>query len=500
MALLRSFLLRPSVSLIGILAVAASFRLWRVESHSLWLDEAFSVLAAARPLPETLRMLADCSAQPLYHVILHYWMRWGGTGEAHVVRLSAVFGLMLVALAYRVGTLRFSRPVGMVAGLLTALSPIHLFYSRQARMYGLLALVSLAAVFALERACERGRRLDWLVYATLAAAAMYTHLYGLFIPVIAFALIWTRRWDRMTVRRALFSHLGILLVYVPWLPSLWRQVSEHHTPHLDRPGVLDVLRSFYYFSFGQPLSVAATPHLIRWALSLIFAGLLVLGLCAVWRRRSVWVFYLILPLGLAYLISFIKPAYFAGRYDMMVFPAWTLLVAVGFTTVRPLALRWAIGTAVIGLMLWPLSLYLRSVTNERPWNDIADLIVKQAEVGDVIIFTGLSRPPVQYYLGKTGRRLILHSYPSDLERHMAWIDRARMTAHPEALVRDADALLEHVEQELRPNGRVWLVYSHPDVSDTLRLRLDTRMAGMVVARQGELSYPVFVYQRRQGPA
>lgn len=496
--MLRSFLARThlSVGLLSLLLVAAALRLWSIDTHSLWLDEAFSAIAAARPLPEMLEMLRHDSAQPFYHLILHSWIGWGGMTETHLVRLSAIVGLMLVGLVYGIGTADFSRPAGLYAGLLVALSPIHLFYSRQVRMYGLLALVSVAAMVALERACERGRRRDWLGYGVLAVMAMYTHLYGLFVSLIAAVFVWLRRRDRTAVRAALYCHLGILAVYTPWLPSLWYQVSGHHTPHLDRPTLLDVGRSFYYFSFGQPLSVVATPHPIRWMLSLIFSGLLVLGLRTVWRRRPVWVFSLILPLSLGYVMSFITPVYFSGRYDLMVFPVWALLVAAGLTAVKPLILQRVIGLTAIGLTLWPLSLYLRAVAHDAPRNDIADLIVKQGKEGDVVILTGLSRPPIQYYLDKVGQRVIMHSYPRELGQHIGWIDRAQLTAHPDALVRDAEALIAHVEQELRPGGRVWLVYSHPDVSDPLRRQLDARMAMTVAARQGELSYPVFVYLKK----
>lgn len=482
---------RPPIPVL-VFVCAGMLRFWRIDAHSLWHDEAFSVLAARRSLPEMMQWLREDSAQPLYHVLLHGWIACFGDTEASVVALSALTGLALVGLVYHAGAVVFSRHAGFWAALLTALSPIHLFYSRQARMYGLLALLGLGAMLMLVTALERNRWRDWIGYAALVYAAMLTHIYGFFLPAVAGILLWMERPSGTVIKRAVLSHLGIGAAYVWWIPSLWPQITETHTPHLTPPAVLDVARTLYYFSFGQPISVSATPHPIRWALSLICAGLMLAGLWAS-RRRPVWGVYLFAPLCLGYAVSHIAPVYFPGRYDMLVFPAWVMLVAAGIASFRTWRVRMMAGLLTVGLTLWPLSVYLQGIARERARYDVADLIAEASREGDMVICTGLSRPTVEYGLMRRRVPVTLTSYPSEMERHMAWIDPERLLADPDRLVRDAEAVWTRIERTLPSGGRVWLVYSHPEISDVLKQRLDARMRMTVIS--GE-RYPVFAYRQR----
>ena len=67
---------------------------------------------------------------------------------------------------------------------LTALSPFMIYYSAEARAYGLLMFFVAGSTLSLLLALDTGRRRWWIVYAICAAAAFYTHYTCLFVLAV----------------------------------------------------------------------------------------------------------------------------------------------------------------------------------------------------------------------------------------------------------------------------------------------------------------------------
>ena len=65
--------------------------------------------------------------------------------------LPVRFGVAAIALAYRVGARLYARRVGVLAAALLAFAPFQVRYSREARMYALLATAVLASFLFLVR-------------------------------------------------------------------------------------------------------------------------------------------------------------------------------------------------------------------------------------------------------------------------------------------------------------------------------------------------------------
>ena len=153
-----------------ITASGLALRLIRLGEIGLWYDEAFGLLIARRPWGEMNALLAMDVHPPLWFWFLHLW----GTASVTWARLS---GALLGAATIPALWLGVRRPLGegtaLLAALLLAVHPIHVFHSQELRMYalqGLLFVAMLSIVLPrLSGAMTPGR---WAFLAVLARPAV----------------------------------------------------------------------------------------------------------------------------------------------------------------------------------------------------------------------------------------------------------------------------------------------------------------------------------------
>jgi len=138
--------------LLVIVGLGGLLRLYQIGSKGLWLDEAFSVWLAWQPVGEMLSWLVNIDQHPpLYYTLLHFWVALGDT--AAIVRaLSALLGTLTIPAVYFLGRrLTGEGGVGLLGALILAVSPFHVRFAQETRMYTLLALSASLALVALVR-------------------------------------------------------------------------------------------------------------------------------------------------------------------------------------------------------------------------------------------------------------------------------------------------------------------------------------------------------------
>lgn len=168
--------------------------LWRLGAPSLWYDELFNVnLILGHDLPGMFAVLRTQQPYPpLYYLLLKGWAALvgarpyapglePGSGLEFLLRFPSVLaGVVSLALLVPLG--RRSRISGAAfLPWLLALHPMFLWYARDARLYALWVLLTLAAIYALMA------RRRWLWWGA-AAAALLTHYFALF-PLVGAAVV-----------------------------------------------------------------------------------------------------------------------------------------------------------------------------------------------------------------------------------------------------------------------------------------------------------------------
>ena len=201
----------------ALVLLALALRLARLRFQPLWWDEGWSLYFATTDVGTMLELTAVDIHPPFYYLLLHLWTRLFGPGVGSVRLLSILIGTATVPLLYLAGKrlldprVPLRSPVGkrlldrrgplMAVGLL-ALSPFHIYYSQEVRMYGLVTLLGLAATyFALGWEPEGWGGGQAAGYVLVAAAALYTQYYAAFL-LLALNLVVLVRWLRNRGLRA----------------------------------------------------------------------------------------------------------------------------------------------------------------------------------------------------------------------------------------------------------------------------------------------------------
>ena len=226
-----------------ILMLAAGLRFHRIDAQSLWYDEGVSLGEAQATVGQILRDAAADIHPPGYYLLLAGWQDLTGSSELALRMLSALFSVLTVALVYAVGAHLFGRPTAVLAALFVAVNPFHVWYGQEARMYALFEALSASSVLftalvlsALGQMTSGPYQLRRVVpfatgYVLINVAGLYTHYTFPFVMLgecLVF-LLWLARRSRKARMLAAWVGLQIatLLLYAPWLPSAYRQLTTY---------------------------------------------------------------------------------------------------------------------------------------------------------------------------------------------------------------------------------------------------------------------------------
>lgn len=183
-------------------------------NQSFWLDEAAQALEAARPFSQQLRLSADFHP-PLFHLMLHFWM-YLGRSEIWIRFLSVFFGMGSLVLLYKLVRVLGNKEEGFLAILFLTISPYHIWYSQEARSYMLFVFLSLFSTLALLKK-------QWVLYILFTVLSLYSFYFALFfIFGHAFYIFFM---EKRCHKQFFFSLLVSLLLFLPWAPSLIRQLA-----------------------------------------------------------------------------------------------------------------------------------------------------------------------------------------------------------------------------------------------------------------------------------
>jgi mannosyltransferase len=209
-------------------------RFYRLDGLSLWEDEIFTATRAPWPPAELIAWTAGDVHPPLYYLLIHGLLALGKSDW--LLRWpSALFGVLSLALVYRLGRELFGRTAAIAGMALLALSPFALRYDQEARMHALFMFLSLLSIFCLVKAMRAGGRTWWAAFALVTALNLYT-IYFAFL-VLGMEALWVgltlvflpRRRERIAhyALRFTFYSLTALALYLPWWPSFLAFVGRN---------------------------------------------------------------------------------------------------------------------------------------------------------------------------------------------------------------------------------------------------------------------------------
>lgn len=359
-----------------IVAVAAFLRFLLLDQQGLWFDEFCTIRAAKEPWADLLRMLAvvESAKPPLYFAVMHEWIRLG-IGDALVRIPSVVFGVVACLAAAVIGRRLLGPRSGWLLGLFVALSPMHVWYSQEARMYALFTAVGFTALVFLLRFLESRSFKDLAGYTLFAILTCYTFTYGPFLAVFAtlFAFLRQPKVEPRLQWQLLGANAVTALAFAPWILVMLETASSGRGV---QPFPTPLFESFAYtfFTLGFGFTLGPTSDALRangrrifqvepFDSAVLVAGSLLLGLLVLWGLAIHWkrnrpAFYfstlgILMFWPMALLPSLLKPGVpYLPRYTILALVPVGLAVVgvIGQVPVRrwlgiPLAV-FALGVAV----------------------------------------------------------------------------------------------------------------------------------------------------------
>lgn len=209
------------LALLLLILFTALLRFYDLDRMGLWRDEAWSWYQSSGTLMDVINRTAADNYPPLHNFILNLTMRLFGDSETALRAPSALLGTLAVWLTYRTGTVLWDRQTGVVAGLLLMLSGFHVWYSQEARMYGLLSCTAVFYLLTTIHTIDKPSR-RWLAANGLAGILLlYSHVYGSFIFVginmfVLISLVQRRTWIHMNWKEWLMPQIGAAAVFSTW--------------------------------------------------------------------------------------------------------------------------------------------------------------------------------------------------------------------------------------------------------------------------------------------
>jgi uncharacterized membrane protein len=276
----------------------------------------------------------------LSYVLLHLWP-WVSAGDFWLRLPSAVLGALAAPLAWawvrRIG----SPAEALLTGLLVAAMPLQVDLAQEARMYGLLLLLTALSLWLLDRLLVQPTSGALLAYAAIAACMLYTHYYGAFLIAGEGAAVLLAFRSHYKGARAALGALAVAAVlFVPWLPVLASQAAAIRGDYwIESPTLTTLWVTFRDLAAHTPPDEPF--RIVLRVAYVIQAGLLILGAVVAWRRprQRVAACLLVLPIAMALGMSILVAPIYAVRYVSPVGLGFALLLSRGaFSLTNRLAL------------------------------------------------------------------------------------------------------------------------------------------------------------------
>lgn len=451
--------------------LAAALRFYKLGQWSFWIDELYTLI-------DSLAILQRWWAATLSILLSSLTINLLGEGEWQARLAPALIGVISAPILYFPVRRLTNTYVALLASLLLAISPWHLYWSQNARFYPLMFLAYTLGLLLFFRALEEdnGRLAASGAFFLMLAIGERTSAF-LFLPVLAAylgALFIFRLPKPAGLRVGILAWLLLPIAYYA-LPEVYiilfgESVTSIEQVTTERDVARSGLEVIWTLFIGNPgVSPQWLVNSIVESISIpIFILALFSGLTLVWRRDRFGLFLVtgaVVPTMLMVLLSFFS--YVLDRYVFITLFFWILLAAIG---VQRLFMTDSVEGRIMAtgvLMLLVASAMAQNVYYFKyelgarsNWKAALAYVEQQRHSVAEPVFIGYPEM-AQYYLGKEEN--VYHideilTMDMDEVRERAWFV-------------DSGWLAPESAQWLRENARLMAVYDVHTTIETLPMRV-----------------------------
>jgi hypothetical protein len=396
-----------------------------LNADGYWVDEVWSLRTAGGPtfgplsLSESWQRIAteDAWQAPGFYLLLNVWGGMVGWSEAATRTLSLLFGVLSVAMLYRVGRDLHSPLAGVGAAVALTTSAFYVNFYHELRGYTLYVFLTALCVWSywkLIQAVELHRRKEpkenagvEVAFVMSVAGLLYTHYFAALTVIVLglyhalFVYVDLKRWrePRMWLRWGEWAwwRVGVLagmgaLLFVPWLNVLLfaTQLAQRFPRYTLPPDVMvqSVVNAFsnnnvllmLVLGLGAGLTAKAQSTQREFTTE---AQRTQRGIGLVWELVIGW---LVVGLGASYLLIMGEVRYFMG-----VWVALALLAGVGVARLAKVINPALLMGGWLVINVW--NIYHTGATGNTHWDgwhepfrELAQVMLPELSTGDSLFY------------------------------------------------------------------------------------------------------------------
>lgn len=384
--------------LAGIVFLGLFLRFFELSRKPFWLDEASTNFLTTQP--DVLAVISAATND--HHAPLHFITVWlikaVGSSEFMLRLPSAIAGALTVLVIFFIAKELYSNEAGLIAAALLAVSPYHLHYSQEARMYGMAVLFVSLAIYFFLRSIRTGNLYDWLLFGCTCALAFSTHFYAAFAILALIIGYWIIRFCEFSIRKETggkilqgvslphdFLHFlaGLILAALLVLPVLGSFINQSgyfvSQTNVKLSAFEIPYRTFFDFSDYSD------------AIAVLFVCLMLIGIIMVWQKKRTTAVaiagIMVIPMIIGMYLASIIP--FDVRYHLYLITIFLALVSI------PLA--WlsqrshtdygtlSIITLILLLSALPLYAYYTEPFVGQDWRAASVTLKELSKPGDAVV-------------------------------------------------------------------------------------------------------------------
>lgn len=371
-------------------------------NQSVWLDEAISLVSAKNlSFSQIVYELGPFDVHPPgYYLLLKVWVLFLGDSEIISRTLSVIFGVSTIYITYLLAEKFFSRKVGYLSALFMAISPLGVYYSQEIRMYCAAAFFSALSFLFLIQIIEK-KKFSSLFYiiSNLAVLSLDYMAYLIFPAQLIYIIFLKKKYLKRICTLLLIS----VLFALPWLILLPSQLIKGKYAAENLPlwgkivggnSIKDLGLIFAKNIVGR---ISFENKILYGGFVGFFSVLYLYFLYLAWRVKEAKIFFcwLLLPIFLAFVISFFLPVFAYHRF-IFVLPALYILIAVGVLNLRKFS-------TLISLVITLISLtslgyyYMNPKFQREHWRQAFEFILEKKSSSIVLFEDNHKPPPFIYY-------------------------------------------------------------------------------------------------------
>ncbi len=384
--------------LIGITIIAAFLRIYNLGRESLWLDEAATKMFVESGFWGMWEHFTTWEPNPPLNVWLTIPFYALYKSEFTLRLIPALAGIATVPAVYYLGKVWRNSTIGLAAAALIAFSPLHIYYSQEARAYSLVTFLSVLMLWSFLTARKTNEYKWWILTAIFSALALWTHYYVLILIGVIYAYALYEAGipgKEFRVKEKLKRVLPSIVIFI-WLTLPITLVGYYLATKRFSAGAVFGLTGFnvvinLLWNFG---------NYTNW-IAVIFVALFCIGIYSIHKQDSSKSFFLLflvtVSCGASILLSYKIPI--VSRYLLFLLPIYIVVLAEPITMLKDRRLQALAVCGLIALSAPSFSIYYSGTYIKDDWRGFGSYLSDTTNAGDTVILAPsyLELPLSNYY-------------------------------------------------------------------------------------------------------